>query len=67
MRDEKNRKLEEHKQRVLAMEQADYKIYDETRAKSADALYWLDFETKVREYINKLIMPVLQLSCEDRE
>jgi hypothetical protein len=43
----------------LAMEQADYKIYDIARAKSSDELYWLDFETKVREYINKLITPVL--------
>ena len=30
--------MEIHKQRVMALEEAEYKIYDETRAKAADEL-----------------------------
>jgi hypothetical protein len=36
LREEKNRKYEEHRQRVKALEEAEYKIYDEERAKAGD-------------------------------
>jgi hypothetical protein len=38
LREEKLRQMEIHRQRVMALEEAEYKIYDETRAKAADEL-----------------------------
>lgn len=66
-RAEKNKRMEEHRQRVQALEEAEYKAFDLDRAKCADALMWLDFETKTRNLINQLVQPALQLSIEDRE
>ncbi len=51
----------------MALEEAEYKIYDETRAKAADELQWLDFEVKIRDMVKKMLLPVLSLSAEDRE
>jgi hypothetical protein len=66
LREEKNRKYEEHRQRVKALEEAEYKIYDEERAKAADQLEWMAFETKVRDYIKNLVTPVFTLATEER-
>ena len=41
--------MDEHKQRVLALEIAEYSAYDEKRAKAADEFMWLDFETRMRD------------------
>lgn len=58
--------MEEHKQRVQALEEAEYVAYDDTRAKAADELMWLDFETRMRVMMKKIVSPALQLSIEDR-
>lgn len=36
LRDEQNRKMELHKQQVKAIEESEYKIFDDERAKQAD-------------------------------
>lgn len=59
--------MEEHKQRVKALEEADYSAFDERRAKAADELMWMDFETRIRDMCKSLVMPALNLSVEDRE
>jgi hypothetical protein len=51
---------------VKALEEAEYKIYDEERAKAADQLEWMAFETKVRDYIKNLVTPVFTLATEER-
>lgn len=66
-RAEKNRRMDEHRQRVQAIEEAEYKAYDNERAKAADELMWLDFETRMRHLMNNIVKPALQLSVEDRE
>ena len=66
-RAELNRKMEEHKQRVKAIEESEYKAYDSERAKAADELMWLDFETRIRVLVKNIVTPALQLSVEDRE
>ena len=40
---------------------------DDKRARAADELMWLDFETRMRGLIRKVIEPALRLSIEDRE
>jgi len=59
--------MDEHKQRVQALEEAEYNAYDEKRAKAADELMWMDFETRMRSLMKKVVEPALQLSIEDRE
>lgn len=66
LKKEKAQKLDEHKQRVKAIEQSDYNAFDESRAKAADELMWLDFETRMRELIKQMVSPALQLSLDDR-
>lgn len=42
-------------------------MQDETRVKAADEFEWMNFETRVREFVHKLIGPIYELSKEDRE
>ena len=51
---------------MKALEEAEYKIYDEERAKAADQLEWMAFETKVRDCIKNLVTPVFTLATEER-
>ena len=37
------------------------------RAKAADELMWLDFETRMRHLMKNMVSPALRLSVEDRE
>lgn len=67
LRQEKQRKLDEHRQRVAALQQAEYIAYDEERARAADELEWLDFETRMVGVVKQMIEPALLLSIEDRE
>jgi hypothetical protein len=67
LRQEKQRKFEEHRQRVAALQQAEYIAYDEERARAADELEWLDFETRMIGVVKQMIEPALLLSMEDRE
>ena len=41
-------------------------MYDETRARESDHAQWLDFESKTRETIQRMIVPVLKIAGEDR-
>lgn len=52
---------------MQALEDAEYKAYDDTRAKAADELMWMDFETKMRAMTKQIVSPALSLSIEDRE
>ena len=52
---------------MQAIEEAEYKAYDVERAKAADELMWLDFETRMRHLMKNIVTPALQLSVEDRE
>ena len=47
--------------------EAEYQLEDGKRAKAADEMMWLDFETRVRILIQKYIEPIINLSFEDRE
>lgn len=67
LREERDRKILEHKQRVKALSEAEYQLEDGKRAKAADEMMWLDFETRVRILIQKYIEPIINLSFEDRE
>ncbi len=58
--------MEEHKQRIKAIEESEYNVYDEKRAKAADELMWMDFETRMRNLIKQMIAPAFDLSIEDR-
>jgi hypothetical protein len=40
---------------------------DDLRAKAADEMMWLEFETRMRSLIRRVIEPALKLSVEDRE
>jgi hypothetical protein len=40
---------------------------DHKRAKAADELMWLEFETRMRGLIRRVVEPMLKLSIEDRE
>ena len=40
---------------------------DHKRAKVADELMWLEFETRMRGLIRRVVEPMLKLSIEDRE
>lgn len=51
MRIERDRKLEEHKQRVKALQESEYSIDDNKRARAADEMMWLDFETRIRALV----------------
>lgn len=46
---------------------ADYANQDDKRAKAADELMWLEFETRMRGLIRRVVEPALKLSLEDRE
>ena len=63
---EKERKLEEHRQRVQALSEATYDIADAERAKAADQLQWTDFETRILAKVKEVITPAFQVSIEDR-
>ena len=52
---------------MQAIEEAEYKAYDVERAKAADELMWLDFETRMRHLMKNIVSPALRLSVEDRE
>ena len=67
MRDEKDRKMKDHKAKVTAVQEADYSVADDKRAKAADELMWLEFETRMRGLIRRVVEPALKLSIEDRE
>lgn len=67
LREERDRKIQEHKQRMKELTEAEYQLEDGKRAKAADEMMWLDFETRVRILIQKYIEPIINLSFEDRE
>ncbi len=49
------------------MQQAEYKAYDEERARAADELEWLDFETRMVNLVKQMLEPALLLSTQDRQ
>lgn len=51
--------MDEHKQRVLALQEAEYIAYDLKRAQEADGLQWIDFETRMRIMIRAFVEPAL--------
>ena len=46
--------------------ESEYKQADEFRAKIADSMQWLSFETKLLKLIDSQLKPVLEASTEDR-
>ena len=58
-RDERERRLQEHRARIEEIERADYAIADDKRSKAADELMWLEFETRMREVMRKVVEPAL--------
>jgi hypothetical protein len=67
LREEKIRKINEHRQKIIALEEEEYRIEDDKRAKAADEMMWLEFETRMRGLIRRVVEPALKLSMEDRE
>ena len=63
----KQKLLAEHKQKLLSIEKMAERMEDDQRAKAADEMMWLEFETRMRGLIRRVIEPALMLSVEDRE
>lgn len=53
--------------KIKALQDAEYTMDDHKRAKAADELMWLEFETRMRGLIRRVVEPMLKLSIEDRE
>lgn len=66
IRDERDKKIIEHKKKVKEMTEREYQFEDGTRAKAADEMMWLNFETRMRTLIQRYIEPIINLTCEDR-
>lgn len=58
-REERERRLQQHRAWIEEIERADYAIADDRRAKAADELMWLEFETRMREVMRKVVEPAL--------
>ena len=54
-------------EKIVVLQEADYREQDEFRAKIADQNQWMDFETKTRQMVQKLLQPVVQSSILNRE
>jgi hypothetical protein len=50
----------------MALQQSEYKQQDEMRAMAADHLMWLKFETKIRNMVENLLNPVVEMTTEER-
>ena len=60
------RKLEEHNQRVRALQNAENERMDDLRTRAADELYWASFETRTIAMVKRLIDPAYEISMQDR-
>ena len=66
-RKDHNLRVEQRKQMAQILTEAEYEMNDKNRAKAADQMEWLHFETRMRNMVRKVLEPVISMTTEDRE
>lgn len=52
---------------AMILTEAEYDQQDKDRAKAADEMGWLHFETRMRNLMRRVLEPVISMTTEDRE